>query len=54
MPAAESGRSLNTIFRRVGFFQIPPTGPDWWTRDPAEVIDISLRRCQQIFGREIR
>ena len=47
--------SIDAMVRAAGY-----TGPveveifseDWWAKDPAEVIDIALDRCAQIFSRK--
>ncbi|WP_331375302.1 sugar phosphate isomerase/epimerase family protein [Sinorhizobium chiapasense] len=45
--------SIDRMMRRSGFegpVEVEIFSADWWARDPGEVLDIALSRCQQIFG----
>lgn len=44
---------LHRLVRDAGFsgpVEVEIFSSDWWSRDPAEVIDTALRRCRDIFG----
>ncbi|MER9020119.1 sugar phosphate isomerase/epimerase family protein [Mesorhizobium sp. M0195] len=43
---------IDRMMHRAGFegpVEVEIFSTDWWARDPAEVLDIALSRCQQIF-----
>ncbi|MDK1389800.1 sugar phosphate isomerase/epimerase family protein [Sinorhizobium sp. 8-89] len=44
--------SIDRMMRQAGFegpVEVELFSTDWWARDPAEVLDIALSRCQRIF-----
>ncbi|WP_190234282.1 sugar phosphate isomerase/epimerase family protein [Mesorhizobium sp. M4A.F.Ca.ET.050.02.1.1] len=47
--------AIERMMRRAGFrgpVEVEIFSTDWWARDPAEVMDIALARCQRLFSEE--
>ncbi|MDK1493720.1 sugar phosphate isomerase/epimerase family protein [Sinorhizobium sp. 7-81] len=45
--------AIDRLMREAGFegpVKVELFSRDWWERDPAEVLDVALSRCEQIFG----
>lgn len=48
--------AIERMMRRAGFegpIEVEIFSTDWWARDPADVLDVALARCQHLFGRDI-
>jgi sugar phosphate isomerase/epimerase len=48
-------RGIHSMMRRAGFdgaVEVEIFSTDWWSREPAEVLDIALDRCRSLFDRE--
>jgi sugar phosphate isomerase/epimerase len=45
-------RGIHSMMRRAGYdgaVEVEIFSPDWWSRDPAEVMDIAFDRCRSLF-----
>jgi sugar phosphate isomerase/epimerase len=48
-------RGIHSMMRRAGFdgaVEVEIFSTAWWSREPAEVLDIALDRCRSLFNRE--
>lgn len=48
-------RAIHAMMRDAGYdgaVEVEIFSSDWWSRDPAEVMDIAIDRCRNLFGAE--
>jgi sugar phosphate isomerase/epimerase len=46
-------RSIHSMMKRAGYdgaVEVEIFSTDWWSRDPAEVMDIAIDRCRNLFN----